>query len=65
MNILKDIKENVEKLNGTVVEKNGKYMYIRKGDKRTGMKAEINQDTEHITNPFELLAYILENKCAI
>jgi hypothetical protein len=65
MNIFKDIKDNVEKLNGTVVEKNGKYMYIRKGDKRTGMKAEINKDTENITNPFELLAYILENKCAI
>jgi len=65
MNILKDIKDNVDRLNGTVVEKNGKYMYIRKGDKRTGMKAEINKETENITNPFELLAYILENKCAI
>ena len=65
MTVFEDIQYNMDKLRGTIVEKNGKYMYIQKGGKRTDIKAEINKETENITNPFKLLAYILENKCAI
>ena len=65
MKVLEDIKGHINKLEGTIVEKNGKYMYIQKGGKRTDIKAEINEDTEGITSPFKLLAYILEQKCAI
>jgi hypothetical protein len=65
MSVFEDIQYNMDKLRGTIVEKNGKYMYIQKGGKRTEIKAEINKETENITNPFKLLAYILEKKCAI
>ena len=65
MTVFEDIQYNMDKLRGTIVEKNGKYMYIQKGGKRTEIKAEINKETENITNPFKLLAYILEKKCAI
>ena len=65
MTVFEDIQYNMDKLRGTIVEKNGKYMYIQKGGKRTDIKAEINKETENITNPFKLLAYILEKKCAI
>jgi len=65
MKVLEDIKGQLNKLEGTIVEKNGRYMYIRKGGKRTEIKTEINPQTEGITSPFKLLAYILENKCAI
>lgn len=65
MSVFEDIQYNMDKLRGTIVEKNGKYMYIQKGGKRTEIKAEINKETENITNPFKLLAYILEQKCAL
>ena len=65
MSVFEDIQYNMDKLRGTIVEKNGKYMYIQKGGKRTDIKAEINEDTEDITSPFKLLAYILEQKCAL
>ena len=65
MSVFEDIQYNMDKLRGTIVEKNGKYMYIQKGGKRTEIKAEINKETENITNPFKLLAYILEKKCVI
>ena len=65
MTVFEDIQYNMDKLRGTIVEKNGKYMYIQKGGKRTEIKAEINKETENITNPFKLLAYILEKKCVI
>ena len=61
MNELRQLKEQVLKLDDASIEKNGKYIYIIKDGKRTEFKAEINEETIKMTSAKELFVWILFN----
>lgn len=54
-----EIKENLSNLDDASIERNGRYIYITKNNKRTSLFTEITEETESFSTAKQLFGWIL------